>query len=50
MVDKKAAANLRAGMNFNSSEQARELRDKSGWQAHSVSPKPVAYMMSPHGM
>src|ERR1700734_3870535 len=48
VVDEKAAADFRAGMNFNSGEQARELRDESGQQAHSMPPKPAAYMMSPH--
>ena len=48
VVDEQTPSNLRAGMNLNPGEQARDLRNEPRQKAHAVAPKPVAQVMRPH--
>src|SRR5579864_7495194 len=50
VVDEEPASNLSTGMNLNSSEQARDLRDEPSQESHVVQPQPVAEVMRPHRM
>src|ERR1700691_260447 len=47
VVDEKAAADLGAGVNLDSSKYARHLRNESCQKTHVVKPQPVAQMMRP---
>src|SRR6185312_2427235 len=41
VIDEETAADLRAGMDFNTSQQARDLRKPPGEQEHPMIPEPV---------
>src|SRR5271154_1160709 len=50
VVDEETPPKLSAGMDLDSSEQERDLRDESRQEGHPMLPQPVAQVMCPHGM
>src|SRR5690349_24994792 len=47
VIDEEAAANLRGGMNFNSGEQARDLRKPAPEEKETVVPQPMIDAVEP---
>src|SRR5271157_2548977 len=50
MIDEEAAADDGAGVNFNSRQEARHLREPAGEQKEVVIPEPVIDAMEPDGV
>src|SRR5579859_6759559 len=50
VVDEEAAADLRPGMNFNSGQQARDLRKPASKEKETVVPQPMIDAVEPNRM
>ena len=48
VIDEQPSTNLCSGMDFNSCEEARGLREKSSQQEQMMVPQPVIHAIEPH--